>query len=185
MIEIQVWTSEGRMLAQCAHEREALLCVDRVYEPGDRIVLSGGAHLWVQMDQALPAGEVYMPAGSLTWLVPAGEHRLAYPPGAFDTRRHVISARAMEEEEIRAVRNIALNPAEETVTPGYYEITAVGGRKALVFTSNEGVITYLYRQEPRFASASRSPSTTAATADVAMGCSPSAAAAAMSLWIFV
>ena len=46
---------------------------------------------------------------------------------------------------------IALNPTEETVTPGYYEITAVGGRKALVFTSNEGVITYLYRQEPRFA----------------------------------
>ena len=45
---------------------------------------------------------------------------------------------------------IALNPAEETVTPGYYEITAVNGRKALVFTSNEGVITYLSRTEQRF-----------------------------------
>ncbi len=48
---------------------------------------------------------------------------------------------------------IALNPAEETVTPGGYEITTVGGRKALVFTSNEGVITYLLRAEPRFVDA--------------------------------
>ena len=45
---------------------------------------------------------------------------------------------------------IALNPTAETVTPGYYEITTVGGRKALVFTSNEGVITYLYRTEQQF-----------------------------------
>ena len=45
---------------------------------------------------------------------------------------------------------IALNPEAETVTPGYYEITTGDGRKALVFTSNEGVITYLYRAEPQF-----------------------------------
>ena len=112
MIEIQVLTGDGRVLARCAHEREALLCVDRAYAPGDRIVLSGGAHLWVQMDQALPAGEVYLPSGRMAWPVPAGEHRLAYPPGAFEARRHVISARVLEQEEIRAVRNIALNPAD-------------------------------------------------------------------------
>ena len=45
---------------------------------------------------------------------------------------------------------IALNPEAETVTPGHYEITTKDGRKALVFTSNEGVITYLYREEQRF-----------------------------------
>ena len=42
---------------------------------------------------------------------------------------------------------IALNPDAETVTPGQYEITAVNGKKALVFTSNEGVITYILREE--------------------------------------
>ena len=45
---------------------------------------------------------------------------------------------------------IAMNPAAETVTPGRYEITAVDGRKALVFTSNEGVLTYFFREPPRF-----------------------------------
>ena len=45
---------------------------------------------------------------------------------------------------------IALNPDAETVTPGYYEIKFVGGRKALVFTSNEGVITYLSRTQQQF-----------------------------------
>ncbi len=42
---------------------------------------------------------------------------------------------------------IALNPAAETVTPGEYEIKAINGQKALVFTSNEGVITYYLRAE--------------------------------------
>ena len=41
---------------------------------------------------------------------------------------------------------IALNEAEETVTPGEYEIKMIDGKKALVFTSNEGEITYYYRE---------------------------------------
>ncbi len=42
---------------------------------------------------------------------------------------------------------ISLNPTAETVTPGNYEITQVNGKKALVFTSNEGVLTYFFREE--------------------------------------
>ena len=42
---------------------------------------------------------------------------------------------------------LAMNPVEETVTPGEYEITTINGRKALVFTSNEGEITYYLRKE--------------------------------------
>ncbi|MBR2593287.1 MAG: InlB B-repeat-containing protein [Firmicutes bacterium] len=42
---------------------------------------------------------------------------------------------------------IALNPTADTVTPGEYEITRINGKKALVFTSNEGVITYYLRKE--------------------------------------
>ncbi len=41
---------------------------------------------------------------------------------------------------------IAMNPSEETVTPGEYEIKMIDGKKALVFTSNEGEITYYYRE---------------------------------------
>ncbi len=42
---------------------------------------------------------------------------------------------------------IALNPVVETVTPGEYEVKRIDGKKALVFTSNEGVITYYHRDQ--------------------------------------
>ena len=42
---------------------------------------------------------------------------------------------------------IAMNPDAETVTPGEYEIKRIQGKTALVFTSNEGVITYYLRAE--------------------------------------
>ena len=41
---------------------------------------------------------------------------------------------------------ISLNEEAGTVTPGRYEIGTVNGKKALIFTSNEGTITYLYRE---------------------------------------
>ena len=112
MIEIQVITGDGQVIAGASHETEAMLCVDRAYQPGDRIVLSGEEHLWVRMDQALPAGEIYLPGKTMTWLVPAGEHRLAYAPGLFEAARHVICARAMGESDIYTRRNLALNPAD-------------------------------------------------------------------------
>lgn len=57
-------------------------------------------------------GEVYLPNGRMTWRVPAGEHRLAYAPGAFEAKRHVITARPMTAEEINGRRDIACNPAD-------------------------------------------------------------------------
>ena len=112
MIRIEVRAADGTILASAAHESEALLCVDREYQPGDVITVSGGRHIYVQMDQALPAGEIYLPDKTMGWPVPAGEHRLAYAPGTFEARRHVISARGMTEHEISTRRNIARNPAD-------------------------------------------------------------------------
>ena len=112
MIEIQVITNDGRIITRASHETEAMLCVDRAYQPGDRIVISGGEHLLAQMDQALTPGEAFLPQKTMTWIVPIGEHRLAYAPGTFEAGRHVIRARAMEEKEIFARRNVALNPAD-------------------------------------------------------------------------
>lgn len=112
MIVIRALDADGKILAEAAHETEALLCVPRAYREGDAIEISGGRHLFVQMDQALPAGEVYLPSGKMTWRVPFGEHRLAYAPGAFEAERHAVSARLMTEAETTARRNVALNPAD-------------------------------------------------------------------------
>ena len=112
MISITVQSSDGTILACAEHPEEAWLSVDRVYQPGDLIRISGPAHLRVQMDQALPAGEVFLPAGRITWPVPAGEHRLAYAPGAFDAPRHIVFASVIPESELRLSRNLARNPAD-------------------------------------------------------------------------
>ncbi len=113
MISITVKAADGEILAVASHKTEALLCVDRAYQPGDAILLeSSEKHLFVQMDGALQPGEVYLPEGRMTWQVPAGEHRLAYAPGTFEAPRHVITARVMTAEEIAARRNIAGNPAD-------------------------------------------------------------------------
>ena len=112
MIRIEVKFAAGLLLASAEHEKEALLCADREYQPGDVIVISGGRHLFVRMDHALPAREVYLPDGKMTWPVPAGEHRLAYAPGTFEAKRHLIAARLMTEEETACRRNIACNPAD-------------------------------------------------------------------------
>ena len=112
MITVTVLSSEGAVLASAEHPEEAWLSVDRVYQPGDVIRISGPSRLRVRMDQALPAGEVFLPSGAMTWPVPAGEHRLAYAPGTFEAPRHVIFAAAVPESGLLSSRNLALNPAD-------------------------------------------------------------------------
>ena len=113
MIELLVKDAAGTVLARACHETDALLCFDRDYAEGDRIEVRADArHLWFQPDVSLLPGEVFLPEGGLTWRVPWGEHRLAYRPGAFEEKRHIVSARAMGEEETAARRNLACNPAD-------------------------------------------------------------------------
>ncbi len=113
MITITVYTATGEMVAQASHAAEALLCIDRAYEDGDYIeIVSSEKHLWVQMDATILPGEVYLPHGRMTWRVPAGEHRLAYCPVAFQGPRHIVTARTMTDEEVASRRNIACNPSD-------------------------------------------------------------------------
>lgn len=113
MITIRVMSADGALLAQTEHESEALLGVDRAYQPGDAIVIeSDNKHLMVQMDATILPGEVYLPEGKMTWVVPSGEHRLAYCPVAFGGARHIVTARAMTQPEVSARRNLACNPSD-------------------------------------------------------------------------
>ena len=112
MITITVLSADGAVLASAEHPEEAWLSVDRVYQEGDEIRVTGPARLRVRMDQALRSGEVFLPAGVMTWRVPIGEHRLAYAPGTFEAPRHIICAKAVPEHELHAVRNLSRNPAD-------------------------------------------------------------------------
>lgn len=113
-MELCVTDGRGAVLAQACGDGEAMLCLDREYQPGDAIQVYAweGAHLRFMPDPAVAESEVYLPAGQLHWPVPQGEARLAYSPGSFTGLQHIITVRAMEETEITALRNIALNPAD-------------------------------------------------------------------------
>ena len=114
MIRILALDQNNTLIAGTEHADEALLCVDREWQDGDRveIVSDPGSHLIVRMDATLPEGEVYLPEGRMSWPIPRGEHRLAYAPGAFEGKRHIMTARKMEREELLAVRDLARNPAD-------------------------------------------------------------------------
>ena len=71
MITAVVRSADGAVLAAAEHPEEVWLSVDRVYQPGDTVLISGAKHLKVQMDQSVPAGEVFLPDVTITWTVPA------------------------------------------------------------------------------------------------------------------
>lgn len=114
MITITVRDAQDQALAQTSHPTEALLCFDREYQAGDRIEVESGEHrhLWLRLDAALEPGEVYAPAGRMTYAIPQGDERLAYAPAAFAGTRHILSARAMTVQQTRQRRNIACDPAD-------------------------------------------------------------------------
>ena len=112
MITILVQSAGGTVLASAQHPEEAWLSVNRVYQPGDVVRISGAKHLEVQLDQSLPAGEVFLPDETMTWTVPAGEHRLAYAPGMFEAPRHFILARLVPESRLLSSRILSRNPAD-------------------------------------------------------------------------
>lgn len=122
MIRIIAENGDGMPIASAEGANEALLCLDRVYVPGDRIVIAaeGEKHLRVKMDTVIPEGEVFLPEGKMIWTVPTGEHRLGYCPHAFEAERHILSARVMTEEEVYSLRNIAADPADLRGDTGFY-----------------------------------------------------------------
>ncbi|MBR2663930.1 MAG: carbohydrate-binding protein [Clostridia bacterium] len=114
MIQILALDQKNTVIAETIHPDTPMLCLDRKWEQGDRveIVSDPGSHLIVKTDVMLAEGEVYLPGGKMSWPIPWGEHRSAYAPGAFEGKRHIITARKMAEGELAASRDLARNPAD-------------------------------------------------------------------------
>ena len=122
MIRLLVLNQNNQLITETAHPDTALLCVDRKWEKGDRIeiVSDPDSHLIVKMDVTLAEGEVYLPDGKMSWLIPQGDHRLAYAPGAFAGKRHIITARKMADDELASLRDLARNPADLRGDTNFY-----------------------------------------------------------------
>ena len=114
MIRIRITSGAGDVLCEAAHPTEAMACADRVWEAGDCIGITApeGAHIQVNIDASMLQGEVYLPEGVMHWPVPCGEHRLAYMPGLFEGKRHIVTARLLTAQETSACRDLARNPLD-------------------------------------------------------------------------
>ena len=114
MIQVSALDRQNNVIAEAAHEETAMLCVDREWMDGDHIRIRTGldSHLMVRMDATLGEGEIYLPDGKMNWPIPQGEHRLAYAPGAFEGKRHIITVRKMDAAEVSQTRDLARNPAD-------------------------------------------------------------------------
>ena len=114
MIHIRIVNRMGEILCEAIHPMEAMACVDRTWEKGDSIIVlaPAGSHVEVGMDASMLWGEVYLPSGMMNWRIPFDEYRLAYMPGLFEGKRHIITARLLSEQETAVCRNIARNPLD-------------------------------------------------------------------------
>lgn len=122
MIRIQILDREDRVIAEASHGDSAMVCADRRWQEGDHIEITAepGSHLMARMDAALAEGEVFLPEGKMSWMVPWSEHRLAYAPGTFEGGRHIVTARVMEASELRRNRDLARNPADLRGNTNFY-----------------------------------------------------------------
>ena len=113
-IRIEVFDSWGNTLASAQGEGCAQVVFDRIYQPGDRILIrtEPGAHLRVSLDPGAGEALLYLPEGKFEYAVPFGEPRLAYAPGAFEVTRHLIHASPALPFERTTCRDLARNPLD-------------------------------------------------------------------------
>ncbi|MBQ9251699.1 MAG: carbohydrate-binding protein [Clostridia bacterium] len=113
-MEVLVLNAQGEYLAQGSHPQEISLCVDRVWEEGDRMEIQAdpGSHVAFRLVGAVLESRVYLPQGRMTWRVPFGEHRRGYQDGVFEGKRQVVTARLLEAAELEGEYDLARNPAD-------------------------------------------------------------------------
>ncbi|MBQ9290386.1 MAG: carbohydrate-binding protein [Clostridia bacterium] len=119
-ISVVLKDAQGNVLQRETAEQTVHMAVERTYAPGDCLEVTGAEHLIVQMDQTLTEGEVYAPKKCMTYRIPFGPERSAYPPYAFEGEKHVVRVREMTDDEIRAHRPISRNPHDLRGDTDYY-----------------------------------------------------------------
>ncbi len=102
----------------------AVLLLDREYQPGDRIILGGPERTAVRLDENLPECVIYLASspGSASYEIPYGTEEKqtgsAYAPESFAGKSHRVTVRALNKQELKGYRNLALNPCDLRETEG-------------------------------------------------------------------
>lgn len=92
------------------------------YAEGDSITVTAphGAHLFLQLDDALDPALVYVAEESYRFIIPFAEKRLSYNPKTFSGSRHLLRARFATEAEIASYRNLAYNSHDTAANKSFF-----------------------------------------------------------------
>lgn len=116
VLSLKVVDRNGSTICEKSGENFVDLVCMRCYQEGDRIELSvSEKNIYVnwQVDDAMGAAFVYVTDNNISYDIPFGEKRICYSPKVFSGSMHYLKAEAAGREEIRAYRNLALNPADQ------------------------------------------------------------------------
>lgn len=135
--------SDNTVCVSSGEDFADLVCM-RAYQEGDRIELTvseGNCYLNWQVDDAMGPAFVYVTEKTVSYAIPFGEKRISCSPKVFAGERHYLYAEAAREDEIRAYRNLALNPADQHCdVPCYPHATAnVETRGESVFAAKNAI----------------------------------------------
>ncbi len=111
--------------AALSKKSSAVLVVDREYQPGDRIILGGPQRVAVRLDKSMPECVIYLASSaqeSASYEIPYGTEEKqtgsAYAPESFAGKSHRVTVRALNKQEQKGYRNLALNPCDARETAG-------------------------------------------------------------------
>lgn len=114
-MKLEVLDKNGTITASAANsERVTLVYKDR-YHKGDTIVFRCDTPGWYNLglEDALPVTLVYVQKKAV-FTIPFGTMpRVCYSPRAFKGQMHLLTAMPADETQVRARRNLALNPLDQ------------------------------------------------------------------------
>lgn len=144
LISLLVENPVSGVLARSAGDNEVFLVYRSEYVPGDQIKLScdqPGQFLVVTFVNAIAPALVYLPGTEAAYIIPFGDDRKIYVPGAFEGVRHYIHARVARPEEVAVRRNLALNPAATHSFCGMFPFASanVETRGEMVFAAKNAI----------------------------------------------
>lgn len=136
-IALKVLRRDNTTAAVSSAEDEVSLVYSHAYREGDQIVLEcekEECYLMIQLEDAIGSYFVWLQKGRIAFEVPFAEQKICYSPKSFSGEKHLLKARFATKEEIKAYKNLALNPYDQ-----HGETTCYPHASANVETRGEAV----------------------------------------------
>jgi hypothetical protein len=120
-LTITITGAEGAVKARASGDEAAVLVYGAPYAEGDAIHLTAdtGGFAVVQLEDSIAPVLGFLKSAFLL-RVPFGEKKASYSPKNFSGNVHLLRARAADEWEIMAYRNLALNPLDSRDNTGLF-----------------------------------------------------------------